>query len=43
MGLQRTYIVNTFEGRYHGVDVASALHAAIDTAIGHLNEHLEQQ
>ena len=42
MGWQRTYIVNTFEGRNHGVDVASALHAAIDTAIGHLNEHLEQ-
>ena len=43
MGLQRTYIVNTFEGRYHGVDVASALHAAVDTAVSHLNEHLEQQ
>jgi hypothetical protein len=36
-----TYIMNTFKGRDHGVDVASALHAAVDAAIGHLNEHLE--
>jgi len=39
----RTYVVDTFEGRYHGVDVAGALHAAVDTAVGQLNEYLQQQ
>jgi len=39
----RTYVVDTFEGGYHGVDVAGALHAAVDTAVGQLNEYLQQQ
>jgi len=41
--LRRTYVVDTFEGRYHGVDVAGALHAAVHTAVGQLNEYLQQQ
>ena len=41
--LMRTYVVDTFEGGYHGVDVAGALHAAVDTAVGQLNEYLQQQ
>lgn len=32
--------MDTFKGRYHGVDVAGALHAAVDTAVGQLNEYL---
>jgi hypothetical protein len=35
--------MNTFEGRYHGVDVANALNAAVDTAVGHLDEHLQNR
>lgn len=38
--MTRTYVVNTFEGRYHGVHVAGALHAAVDTTIGQLNQYL---
>jgi hypothetical protein len=32
--------MNTLEGRFHGIDVASALDAAVDTAVRHLHEHL---
>lgn len=33
--------MDTFEGGYHGVDVTGALHAAVDAAVGQLNQHLQ--
>ena len=34
-------IMDTFEGGDHGVDVASALNHTVNSAIGHLDKHLE--
>ena len=39
--LRAAYIMDTFEGGDHGVDVASALDRPVDSTIGHLDKHLE--
>ena len=39
--LRATHIMDTFEGGNHGIDVASALNRPVDSAIGHLDKHLE--
>lgn len=38
----RTYIMNTFKCGDHGVYVAGAFDAPIDSTIGHFSKHLEE-